>query len=199
MDLWTTDSRPAADAPFTTVANWSAYGGVSYRGEHFGQKDEEFSKLLDLPRAVNRQPLELAISGATAQTIEQFRAAGWRIRDAAQLSDDLDPYRRYITTSRGELSAAKNGYVKTRSGWFSDRSVCYLAAGRPVIVQDTAIGGWLPRSAGVQTFSTPAEAAACIARVNAAYDEHAAAARDFAARVCAHDVVLPRLLDAAVS
>jgi hypothetical protein len=198
IDLWTTDSPPAADAPFTTVANWSAYGGVTYEGEHFGQKDEEFIKLLDLPRATN-QPLELAVSGATAATIEQFRMAGWGVRDAADVSDDLGTYRRYITTSRGELSAAKNGYVKTRSGWFSDRSVCYLASGRPVIVQDTAICDWLPQSAGVQTFSTPAEAAACVARVNAAYDQHAAAAREFAARVCAHDVVLPRLLDAAVS
>ena len=199
MDLWKDEVRPAKDAAFTTVANWSAYGGVTYRGEHFGQKDEEFAKLLDLPRCVNGQALELAVSGAKSQTMEKFRAAGWRIRDAAEVSDDIETYRRYITTSRGELSAAKNGYVKTRSGWFSDRSVCYLASGRPVVVQDTGIADWLPPSAGVLTFSTVAEAAACVERVNAAYDAHAAAAREFAARVCAHDIVLPRLLDSAMS
>jgi hypothetical protein len=94
------------------------------------------------------------------------------------------------------LSAAKHAYVKARSGWFSDRSVCYLASGRPVVVQDTGFGDWLPTGDGVLAFSSVEEAADRLERVNAAYDRHSRAAYELAEAVFAHDVVLPDLLDA---
>ncbi|HXG11664.1 MAG TPA: hypothetical protein VNK04_18055 [Gemmataceae bacterium] len=178
---------------FTTVANWSAYGAVTYEGEHYGQKDEEFLRLLDLPRRTPQQ-LELALAGGH-EVRERLRAAGWSVRDAAEVSDCVASYVAYISGSRGEFSAAKHAYVKTRSGWFSDRSVCYLAAGLPVILQDTGFRDWLPVGRGVLAFSSMEEAVASIAKVNADYPAHCRAARELAERVFDYRTVLPRLLE----
>jgi hypothetical protein len=195
-ELWQCPAPPA-DAPFTTVANWGSYGGLTHDGEHYGQKDEEFLRLVDLPRRT-AQRLELAISGG--QDVRgRLRAAGWSVRDAGEeVSTDVPTYRGYITGSRGEFSAAKNAYVKTRSGWFSDRSVCYLAAGRPVVLQDTGFSDWLPTGRGVLAFTNIDEAADQLERVNADYPAHGRAARDLAERVFDYRVVLPRLLEAAL-
>lgn len=195
-DIW--PRAEASDGPFTTVANWRAYGGVIHRGRHYGQKDEEFLRLLNLPSRTP-QRLELALSGAGAQVRQQLRAGGWSVRDAGELDGDMTAYRAYIRRSRGELSAAKHAYVVTRSGWFSDRSVCYLAAGRPVVVQDTGIDAWLPTGRGVQVFDTAEQAADCIAEVNADYTRHRRAATELTRDVFGFDVVLPRLLEAAVA
>src|SRR5205823_13193976 len=115
-----------------------------------------------------------------------------------EVSADVEPYRRYIVAARGEFSVAKHAYVKTRSGWFSDRSVCYLAAGLPVILQDTGFSDWLPTGRGVLAFTSVAEAAECIARVNADYAGHRRAAGEVAREVFDYRVVLPRLLDIAM-
>jgi hypothetical protein len=198
MELWAGAPQAEdvpADGPFTTVGNWGAYGGVTWNGEHYGQKDEEFLRLIDLPRNTSRR-LELALSGAEPDVRERLRSHGWSVRDAGEeVSTDVETYRAYIIRSRGELSVAKNAYVKTRSGWFSDRSACYLAAGRPAILQDTGFTDWLVTSGrGILPFSTAGEAADCLARVDAAYVNHSSAARDVARRVFSHEVVLPRLL-----
>jgi hypothetical protein len=189
-------AEPRADAPFTTVANWSSYGGLTYEGEHYGQKDEEFLRLLDVPRRT-AQRLELAISGG--QDVRgRLRAAGWSVRDAGEeVSTDVPTYRNYIRNSRGEFSAAKHAYVKTRSGWFSDRSVCYLAAGLPVVLQDTGFSDWLPTGRGVLAFATPDGAVDCLDRLNADYAAHRRAAREVAERLFDYRVVLPRLLQRA--
>jgi hypothetical protein len=186
------------DAAFTTVANWSAYGGVTYQGEYYGQKDEEFMRLLELPSRCS-QKLELAISGGNEEIKERLRIAGWLVRDGAQVSANISEYQAYLTQSRGEFSAAKNAYVKTRSGWFSDRSVCYLAAGCPVILQDTGFSDWLPSGCGVLAFSSLEEAVDCIERVNSAYLEHCRAAREIAEQIFSYKVVLPRLLEVALT
>jgi hypothetical protein len=182
-----------SDNAFTTVANWSAYGAVRYRGERYGQKDEEFLRLLDLPYQTGAR-LELALSGASSEELARLRGAGWSIRNAGEVSVDMPTYRAYISGSRGEFSAAKHAYIKTRSGWFSDRSVCYLAAGKPVVVQDTGISDWLHEGRGVLTFSSVDEAAERLERVNAEYEVQSRAARETAKTVFAHDVVLSRLL-----
>jgi hypothetical protein len=196
-DLWA-GAEPDPAAPFTTIGNWGSYGGVEYEGERYGQKDEEFLRLIDLPSRTP-QRLELALSGAGDAVFERLRGAGWSVRDAGvEVSTDLDTYRDYIMRSRGELSVAKHAYVKTRSGWFSDRSVCYLAAGLPTILQDTGFTEWLDAGRGVLAFTTPAEAAECIARVNADYAAHRRAAREVARAVFDHAVVLPRLLETAL-
>jgi hypothetical protein len=194
-DLWE-GADPPADAPFTTVANWGSYGGLTHEGEYYGQKDEEFLRLLDLPGRTS-QRLELALSGGQSVR-DRLRAAGWSVRDAGDdVSTDVATYRAYITGSRGEFSAAKHAYVKTRSGWFSDRSVCYLAAGLPVVLQDTGFSDWLPTGRGVMSFSSVDEAADCIGQVNADYLAHRRAAREVAGRVFDYRAVLPRLLDIA--
>jgi hypothetical protein len=197
VDLW---DGPVASSngAFTTIANWSAYGDVIHQGERYGQKDEEFLRLLDLP-GHTAQPLELVLAGVPEEVRERLRRAGWLVRGAGEpVGTEVPAYRAYIKSSRGELSAAKHAYVTTRSGWFSDRSVCYLAAGRPVVVQDTGFGDWLPTGRGVLAFSSVDEAADHLERVNAEYDAHRRAALEVAARMFAHDVVLPRLVDAAL-
>jgi hypothetical protein len=197
VDLW---DGPGANAngAFTTIANWSAYGGVTHEGERYGQKDEEFLRLLDLPSHTS-QTLELVLAGVPESVRETLCRAGWSVRGAGEpVGTEVPAYRAYIRTSRGELSAAKHAYVKTRSGWFSDRSVCYLAAGRPVVVQDTGFGDWLPIGRGVLAFSSVDEAADRLEQVNADYDAHRRAAHEIAVQVFAHDVVLPRLVEAAL-
>jgi hypothetical protein len=115
------------------------------------------------------------------------------------VSHSFDTYHAYITQSRGEFSVAKHGYVVTRSGWFSDRSVCYLAAGRPVVLQDSGFSEWLPAGGGVLAFTTVAEAARSIEIMNQSYDDHREAARRAAREIFSYDVVLPRLVDRALT
>jgi hypothetical protein len=194
-DLWEGEQVPAG-AVFTTVASWNAYGTVVSGEETYGQKDQEILRLMHLP-SLTSQKLELALSGGS-EVRERLHAAGWSIRDGGEVSTEVETYRRYITGSRGEFSAAKHAYVKTRSGWFSDRSVCYLAAGLPVVLQDTGFSEWLPAGRGVLAFSSVDEAADCIARVNADYAGHRRAAREIAHEVFDYRVVLPRLLDVAL-
>lgn len=198
-ELWQ-GAAPTPDAPFTTIANWSAYGGITHNGEYYGQKSEEFLRILDLPQ-MTKQRLELAISGASIAEIARLRAAGWHVLDAeAQVSGALATYRNYILHSKGELSVAKHAYVKTHSGWFSDRSVCYLAAGLPTVLQETGFSEWLPSEGrGVVPFGTVEEAAAALERVSADYDDHRRAARELAERVFSYQVVLPRLLEVALN
>lgn len=194
-DLWARTSR-SASAPFTTIGSLNAIATVSYNGEEYGQKDVEFLKIIELPKHTP-QPLELALKD-NLEVMERLQAGGWRIRDAGEVSTNPDAYRRYICSSRGEFSVAKNGYVKTHSGWFSDRSVCYIAAGLPVVVQDTGIGDWLPTGTGVVPFSTLQEAVDGLERVNSTYLEHCEAARRLAETIFDYRVVLPRLLDVAL-
>jgi hypothetical protein len=189
-------ATPPAGAPLTTIGNWGAYGGVTHDGVHYGQKDEEFLRLLDMPRRTP-QPLELAISGASAETRRQLHDAGWRVRDGgAEVSTDVPTYRAYIRDSRGEFSAAKNAYVKSRSGWFSDRSACYLAAGLPVILQDTGFSETLPCGEGLLAFGDVNGAVDAIKMVNQDYERHRAAARCLAEEHFASERVLPKLLAA---
>jgi hypothetical protein len=195
LDLWPCTALPPVGAPFTTVASWSAYGGIDYGGEFYGQKDQEFLRLVDLPGHTT-QPLEVALSGGGQEVTQRLESAGWSVRPAGDVTADLPAYQSYIARSRGELSVAKHAYVKTHSGWFSDRSVCYLAAGRPAILQDTGFTDWLPSGRGVLAFTSLEEAVDRIQQVNAHHAAHCQAAREIAANTFGHDVVLPRLVEA---
>lgn len=193
--IWNCGDR--SNAPFTTIANWSAYGETVYQGERYGQKDEEFLRLLELP-SYCLQKLELAIAGKDAEIgniVKTLKAAGWLVRDGREISDRISTYKTYLTSSRGEFSVAKQAYVKTRSGWFSDRSVCYLAAGRPVILQDTGFSDWLSTDRGVLAFSSLDSAVECLERVNSNYPMHCLAARELAEQIFSYQVVLPQLLE----
>jgi hypothetical protein len=192
-ELWPHPRAVPDHAPFTTVANWSSYGILTVDGEEYGQKDREFLRLINLP-SKTRQSLELAVSSIEPAVTEQLRTAGWTIRFAGDFSHEVVAYRDYLLASRGEFSAAKHAYVKSRCGWFSDRTVCYLAAGLPAVLQDTGFSDWLPTGRGVLAFSTSEEACDCLEQVNADYAAHRRAAHEIAERVFDYRVVLPALL-----
>lgn len=197
-ELWA-DLPADGDAHvFSTIANWSAYGGIDWQGEHYGQKDQQFLKLIDLPKRVPAK-LRLAVTGMPAKIAAQFCEHGWEIVDGQQASLCLKNYLEFIATSSGEFSVAKQGYVKARTGWVSDRTVCYLAAGRPAVVQDTCVMGSISRLPGWHSFRTIDEAAEGICRVVSNYGEEKRLAQSLARSVFAYDVVLPPLIERAMA
>ena len=191
-----------ADEPggvYTTVMNWRAYRSTEWEGEAWGQKDAEFPLVRDLPAATGAE-LELALGGDDAPR-EALAAEGWRLVDPREPTRDVWAFRDYIAASRGEVTVAKQAYVRSRGAWFSERSANYLAAGRPVVAQDT---GWKAalgtNGAGLLAFSTEAEARAAVLAVEADPARHAAAARAIAAEHFDARAVLERLLsDAGVT
>lgn len=170
-------TRPA----MTTVANWRSYGSTECDGVAFGQRAHSFRAFFDLPHAtrVALAPA-LAIDPREVDDLAALARGGWKLVDPTVVAGTPDTYRDFVRSSRGELSIAKSGYVAGRSGWFSDRSACYLASGRPVVAQDTGFGRTLPTGEGLLAFSTPAEAIDALERVDADYTRHADAARRIA-------------------
>jgi hypothetical protein len=195
IDEWWNAWADGPGTAFTTVGNWRQPGEVRYRGECYTwSKHHEFLKFLDLPRRT-AQPLELALGSLTAEDAELLTRHGWRVRPASDVAGDLDRYRRYLAASRGEFTAAKDQNVRLRSGWFSERSAQYLAAGRPVATQDTGFGSVLPSGAGLFAFTTLDEAQAALEAINSDYDRHRRAASTLAREYFHSDVVLRRMLD----
>jgi hypothetical protein len=184
---------------FTTVMNWTSYKAIEYGGKTYGQKDSEFRRFLDLPALVAPTVLELAINeGKTQRTPHRLLAhKGWRLADPARVCPDFDSYRSYIQSSKAEWSVAKNGYVVGQAGWFSCRSACYLAAGRPTIVQETGFSKVLPTGEGLLPFTTVAEAVNAIRAVEGDYARHARAARAIAETCFDSAPVLTRLIEEA--
>jgi len=186
LDDWT-PTAPPRDR-FTTVMTWQ----IESFTDVGGNKDQEFVKFIDLP-SKTPQRFELAINGP--QTL--LRQHGWDTVDAMRVSRTPGEYRDFIRGSKAEFGVAKHTYVATRSGWFSDRTECYLAAGRPALVQDTGWTAHLPHGDGLLAFSTLDEAIAGIERINADYDRHAARAREIAREHFDAARVLRKLLEAA--
>jgi hypothetical protein len=180
-DLWETVARVPAPttAPWTTVMTWNAFKGkLLYKGIEYGSKGTAFAPLIDLPQRVG-VPLKIAVGGTNAP-LDHLAQGGWQVIDGPQVSRTPEDYQDFIASSRGEVSAAKHVYIAMRTGWFSCRSACYLAAGRPVVVQDTGFRAVLPVGEGLLAFSSPEEAAAAIATVEHDYDRHVEAALDIA-------------------
>jgi hypothetical protein len=202
LDWWT--PRPSdgpASPAFTTVASWKqSVKDIEWQGELLTwSKDVQFQRVLDLPRRVGR-PLELALAIDDDDAVARLSAAGWSVVPARPLSDDLDRYRDYVRASAGEFSVAKAQYARLRSGWFSDRTACYLAAGRPAVVQDTGFGNVIPEGEGLFSFNTIDEAAGAIEAIDSDYDRHARAAAELAREHFDAEGVLGRLLrDAGLS
>lgn len=193
LSEWTTTAPPGDR--YTTVADWRGYSPVEWRGVWYGQKAEEFQRIVALPRRV-AVPLELCLAiHPNEPDLATLTASGWRLAAPRQQCATPDTYRDYVQGSRGELTAVKHGYAAGRTGWFSDRSACYLAAGRPVIVQDTGIGAHVPTGLGVMTFTDLDSAADALDRVESDYARHAAGAAAFAREHLDSDRVLPRLLE----
>jgi hypothetical protein len=194
IEMWESMRQHGSDA-FTTIAGWQQlWRDVTLNGELYRwSKHLEFMKFLDLPSRTS-QTLELALAGCNEDDRRMLEQQGWRIRDASEVSDDIDTYRRYIGGSRAEFTVAKDQNVRLRSGWFSDRSATYLAAGRPVVTQDTGFGNVLPTGRGLFGFSTMDEAVAAIDAINTDYEGHSRAAGELARAYFDSDLVLTRLL-----
>jgi hypothetical protein len=193
LSEWTTTAP--AGAAYTTVADWRGYSPVEWRGVWYGQKAEEFVRLIELPERVG-VPLELCLAIHPDEPERaRLEAHGWRLTSPRVHAATPDSYRDYIRGSRGELTVVKHGYAVGRTGWFSDRSACYLAAGRPVIIQDTGIGAHVPTGAGLLTFTDLDSATAAVQRVEHDYARHAQAAAAFAREHLDSDRILPRLLE----
>lgn len=191
LDRWHSGPRGLT---WTTVMTWDNFRRpVEYRGRVFGTKEMEFAKIEPLPAARRDLQFELA-TGGNGAPVERWQSIGWNVIDSHSVSTTMDDYRHYIENSRGEISVAKNLYVATRSGWFSCRSTCYLAAGRPVVVQDTGFSELFPTGKGLLTFSRGGEAAEAIAAVEANYASHSRAAREIAAEYFACRRVIGNLL-----
>lgn len=185
------------DSAYSTVASWSVFGDVSYRGEWYGSRRQELIRFAPLPRRVDA-PFEMMVKAFEQEDDEMrtlLESSGWRLADALSIGD-IPAYRDYIERSRGEIGIAKNAYVKGRSGWFSERSAEYLAAGRPVIAQSTGYEATLPTGVGLLSFATLEEAADAVAAVEADLGKHARGARELAEAHLSHRRVLPELLDA---
>ena len=203
LDWWSPAAGDGASSEterFTTVASWRQSGkDVEWNGEkHTWSKHSEFLKFIDLPRRI-RQPLELALAAVDPDSTRLLTAHGWRVVDALALSKDLSTYRRYVRGSSGEFTVAKDQYFRTRSGWFSDRSATYLAAGKPVITRDTAFGRFVPTGDGLFAFSTIDEILAAFDAIQGDYGRHSRAARAIAADYFdAEKVVTKMLSDAGV-
>jgi hypothetical protein len=181
---------------FTSVGSWRGpFGPIEYRGRTYGLRVHEFRRFLELPELTG-EPFEVAldIDEADGEDLRRLKQHGWSLVDPREAAGDPWRYREYVRRSAAELMIAKNLYVDTRSGWFSDRSACYLASGRPVLAQDTGLNGLLPSGEGLLAFSTPEEAVAGAEEIRRDYRRHSRAAREIAAEHFAAERVLPRLL-----
>ncbi len=198
-DLWKTNCRPGAAAVFTSVANWSTSGlkDIEWRGEKYlWSKSREFIRFVAAPKKA-AEPFELATNIKDPQTREKFERNGWRFRPPDDLSANYQLYRDYIRRSKGEFTVAKDQYVRLDTGWFSDRSGCYLAAGRPVITQETGFTKVFGKQDGLFAFKSLGEIAEAVKRINADYSLHSRGARKVAQEFFEAETVLRSLLERA--
>ncbi len=186
LDDWRTAATPLNR--FSSVMTWQ----IESFTDVGGNKDQEFLKYIDLPSRTT-QPFELAVNGPE----QLLREYGWSTVAAMGVSRTLWDYREFIQRSRAEFGVAKHTYVATKSGWFSDRTECYLASGRPALVQDTGWTAHLPSGEGLFSFSTVDEALAGIERINSDYERHARRALEIAREHFDAARILPRLLEVA--
>jgi hypothetical protein len=180
---------------FTSIMRWQGFKDVQHGDTAYGQRDAEFPKFQDLPRQT-AQRFRIAQMGVDPKLLE---ARGWEVAAGEMISKTPQTYREFIQQSRGELGIPKHGYVKTRGGWVSDRSVCYLASGRPVAIESTGVQATIPTGLGLVTFDDLDSAVAAIHAIDEDYEKHCRAARRLAEEYFATDKVLPQLLKDALS
>jgi hypothetical protein len=199
LDWWNPEPVPTTIGPrrFTTIANWRQTGkDVVWNGRTLTwSKDVQFMRFLPLAGQAGA-PIELALALDDERAATLLTEAGWRVRPAGPLSKDIEAYRDYIRGSAGEFSVAKEQNIQLRSGWFSDRTAAYLAAGRPAIVQDTGFTCALPSGEGLFGFATMDDAVAAFDAVQSDYPRHCRAAREIAEEHLAAGTVLGALITA---
>jgi hypothetical protein len=195
-DLWKTQRAPSRAAVFTSVANWSTSGlkDITWRGDKYlWSKSREFLRFISAPKK-SGETFELATNIEDANTRAKFLRNGWRLHSPLQLSVDYWLYRDYIRRSKGEFTVAKDQYIRLNTGWFSDRSACYLAAGRPVIIQETGFTRIYGGKAGLLSFRSLSEIVDAVKVINADYAKHSRAARAFAREFFEAENVLKSIL-----
>lgn len=198
-DLWKANRAPNETAVFTSIANWSTSGqkDIDWRGDKYlWSKSREFLRFVAAPNEC-KETFELATDIKDEATREKFQKNGWRFTSPHEMSVDYWSYRNYIRRSKGEFTVAKDQYVRLHTGWFSDRSACYLAAGRPVITQQTGFTDHYGNEGGLFAFSSLGEIAEAVRAINADYKKHSRAARAVAREVFEAEKVLRELLERA--
>jgi hypothetical protein len=197
LSQWPAAPAPTVPLRFTSVARWrGAYGPIDFGGQRYGLRLHQFRRFARLPQLTGAQ-LEVALDidpadGADIRLLEQ---AGWTLIDPTSVAATPTAYRRFLQASSAEFLVAKGMYVDTSSGWLSERSLCYLASGRPVLAQSTGAEELYPTGCGLVTFATVDEAVAGVDAIRSEYTRHARAARDLAATYFDSAKVLGRLLD----
>jgi hypothetical protein len=181
---------------FTTIASWrGAYGPVEYGGKRFGVKAHEFRKFIALPqRGKERFEIALQIHPGDQKDLDALKANGWQIEEPKRVADSMDAFRQYVQNSGAEFSVAQGTYVETNSGWFSDRTVRYLASERPALVQETGFSREIPVGEGLLTFRTMDQAMEGVDRIVTDYAKHCRAARRIAEEYFDSDKVIGRML-----
>jgi len=181
LDEWHPGVGSTNPTTFTTVGTWRNQGNDIEIGgtTYYWSKHVNFAEVIEVAGRAD-QPIELATDLNSGPDYDRARAGGFTFRPVVPMSLDVDEYREYISSSRGEFTPSKDLYVRTRSGWFSDRSVCYLAAGRPVITQFTGFEKYIPSGIGLLGFNDANSALEAIRIVNSDYSRHAKAAREIA-------------------
>jgi hypothetical protein len=194
LERWPVGDRIRFDG-FTTVGNWRSYGTLHVDGVRFGLRAHSVRALIDLPRRTD-EPLmpALAIDPGETADLEALAEHGWHLLSAEQLARTPARYHDFVQSSKAELGIAKEGYVVSRCGWFSDRSACYLASGRPVVLQETGFGGHLSIGEGLLSYTGVEDAAAGIEAIRSDYDRQRRAARELAVDLLDSDKVLTRML-----
>jgi hypothetical protein len=196
-DLWKTNRAPKRTAVFTSIANWSTSGlkDITWRGrKYLWSKSREFLRFVAAPKKAG-EVFELATNIKDPRTREKFERNGWQFTSPLQMSVDHWLYRDYIQQSKGEFTVAKDQYIRLNTAWFSDRSACYLAAGRPVITQETGFTKNYGGDAGLLAFRSLGEIAEAVKIINRDYKKHSGAARQIACEIFEAEKVLKSLLE----
>ena len=195
LSHWPVAEHVERDA-FTTVGNLRGYGSITHDGQFYGQKVHSLRHLLSLPtRTDQRVLLAMTIHAQESSDLQALDAHGWHFVDPVEVAGTPEQYRRFVQGSKAELGVAKSGYVVSKSGWFSDRSACYLASGRPVLAQDTGFGDVLPTGEGLLVFTDVESAVEGIDAIIGDYEQHRRAARRLAEEHLDSRKVLTRLLE----
>ncbi len=194
LSFWSELPEAAQGSAWSTVMTWNDFPGrLVFGGREYGSKGVEFSRIRSLPSQTS-SPLRIAIGGTAPR--QELMNNGWHVLDAPSVTMTPQRYQEFIAESRGEISTAKNVYVAMNTGWFSCRTACYLAAGRPAVVQNTGFSKYIPIGNGLFAFDTVEQASSNIAAVEADYHAHATSAREVAAEYFDSAKVLDQMLDA---
>jgi len=198
LKYWEADAVTYPTTSFTTLMNWTAGKKLLYNDQEWGQKDIEFKKVIQLPQLLTDTKFSVIVNqtGGTEQTFSKadLENAGWQVLDAESNAGSWVQYRNFINCSSAEFSVAKETYVKANTGWFSCRSGCYLAAGKPVITQDTCWSKYIPSGNGLFAFHDLESAREAVSKIICQYEQHAKQARVIAEEYFDSNKVLNRLL-----